>query len=99
MLKRIAAGLIMAAALAVAGSPAAQAGCLSDSQTRQAIASGQAVSPQGAVGVAVAAAGGGQALAVRLCDGGGGRMVWIVQVLNGGDQKRVTVDAQSGAVH
>jgi hypothetical protein len=99
MLKRIVAGLLVAAALTLAGSPAAQAaGCLSDGQTRQAVANGQALSLNTFLGAILAAVGGGQPAGARLCDGGG-RLVWMVQVLTGGGQQQtVYCDALSGAI-
>lgn len=98
MLKRTVAGLFMAAALAVAGSPDAYAGgCLSDSQARQAFAAHQAMPLAAFLGAIAQATGGGSAAGARLCDGGGG-LVWIVVVLTGGGQKTITVDALSGAI-
>ena len=98
MLKRIVAGLVLAAALAAAGPAAHAAGCLSDTQARQAVASGQARSLASFLGGIAVATGGGQAAGARLCDGGG-HLVWIVVVLTGSGQKTVTVDALSGAMH
>ena len=99
MSSRIVAGLLVAAALAVAGSPVAHAGgCLSDSQARQAVASGQALSLASFLGALAVKTGGGQPAGARLCDGGG-RLVWIVVVLTGGGQQTVTIDALTGAIY
>jgi hypothetical protein len=98
MLRRIVAGLIVAAVLTAAGGPAAEAaGCLNDGQARQAVASGQALSLSAFLGAIAAATGGGQPAGARLCDGGG-RLVWIVVVLTGGGQQTITIDAISGAM-
>ncbi len=98
MLKRFVAGLVLAAALAVAGGTSADAGgCLSDAQARQAVASGQARSLASFLGAIAAATGGGRAAGARLCDGGG-HLVWVVVVLTGSGQRTITVDAMSGAI-
>lgn len=96
MLRRSAAGLIMAVAILAAGSPAQAGGCLSDAQARQAVANGEARSLSTFYGAIVATTGGRPAGA-RLCDGGG-HYVWIVVVLTHNGQKTVTVDALSGAI-
>ncbi len=96
MLKRIVAGLVVAAALVAAGSPAAAA-CLSDAQMRQAFASGQARPLAGFIAAIIAAVGGGNAAGAQLCQVGG-RLVWRVVWLSGGGQRTITIDAVSGAI-
>jgi uncharacterized membrane protein YkoI len=99
MLKRIVAGLIVAAMVVAAGSPAAYAqGCLSDAQARQAFASGQARPLAAFMAAIIAAVGGGNAAGAQLCQVGG-RLVWRVVWLSGSGQRTITVDAVSGAIH
>ncbi len=99
MLKRIVAGLVIAAGLMAAGNPAAHAaGCLSDAQARQAFASGQARPLAAFMAAIIAAVGGGNAAGAELCQVGG-RLVWRVVWLSGGGQRTITVDAVSGAIH
>ena len=74
------------------GAPAmAQGGCLSQSEQRQAVRSGQAVRP-GQIGQKL----GGKVLRLSLCERGGG-LAWHVTVLQG-DGRVVdrVVDARSG---
>ncbi|AEV36982.1 hypothetical protein PSE_2474 [Pseudovibrio sp. FO-BEG1] len=81
----------MALALATAvftWSAPAQAACLSSSQTRQAVASGQA-RPLGSLRV------NGQILSAKLCERGGG-LVYVLSVLNNGNVSQVTLDARTG---
>ena len=100
MLKRIVAVLVLAVALTAAGSPAARAGaCLNDSQARQAVATGQALSLSTFYNAIDAKTGGGRPAVAQLCDAGG-HFVWVVQVLTAsGQQRRITVDALSGAIY
>ena len=99
MLKRIVAGLVIAVALMVAGSPAASAaGCLSDAQARQAFASGQARPLAGFIAAIAATVGGGNPANAQLCQVGG-RLVWRVVWLSGGGQRTIIIDAVSGAIH
>ncbi len=83
--------LVMAMALAVTvftWSAPAQAACLSSSQTRQAVANGQA-RPLGSLSV------NGQILSAKLCEQGGG-LVYVLSVLNNGNVSQVTLDARTG---
>ncbi|MCX5512109.1 hypothetical protein C3941_08565 [Kaistia algarum] len=79
--------------LASMSQPAFADGCLSQSEARQAVQSGQAVSlSQLRSGIP------GEVLSAQLCRSGGG-LVYVVSVLaDGGAVKRLRVDAQSGAV-
>jgi uncharacterized membrane protein YkoI len=100
-MSRILAALLVAASLCggVALTPstaAAQAGCLSDAQTRTAIGAGQA-RPLASLIAAVQARYGGQVVSSRLCQNGA-RLTYFVSVLVGGMVREVSVDAQSGAV-
>ncbi|WP_208985787.1 hypothetical protein [Pseudovibrio sp. Ad26] len=82
---------LMALALAATvftWSAPAQAACLSSSQTRQAVASGQA-RPLGSLRV------NGQILSAKLCQQGG-RLVYVLSVLNNGNVSQVTLDARTG---
>ena len=85
-----AAGAALALFLAV---PAAANGCLSQGEARQAVQSGQAVSLSRLRGNIP-----GEVLSAQLCRAGGG-LVYVVSVLGeGGQVRRLTVDAVSGAV-
>jgi hypothetical protein len=67
--------------------------CLSQGDARQAVASGEAVSLSQIRGGIP-----GEVVSAQLCRSGGG-LVYIVSVLgNGGEVKRLKVDARSGAV-
>ena len=98
MLKRIVAGLVLAAALAAASPAANAAGCLSEAQARQAFASGQARPLAGFIAAIAAAIGGGNPADAQLCQVGG-RLVWKVVWLSGGGQRTILIDAVSGAIH
>lgn len=65
----------------------AQAGCLSQSQAREAVASGKAA-PLGSV----AGRAGGEIVKAQLCQQGGG-YVYVLSVLKGGKVTKVTVNA------
>jgi uncharacterized membrane protein YkoI len=80
--------------LVLSGTGAMAQGCLSQGEARQAVASGEAVSlSQIRAGIP------GEVLAAQLCRGGGG-LVYVVNVLGeGGQVKRLQVDARSGAVY
>jgi uncharacterized membrane protein YkoI len=97
---RIVLSLILAATLwlTLAATPAAAqaGGCLSDAQTRQAIASGQARPLSGFISQIQARFGGQVAGGARLCNVGG-RLAYFVTILAGGQVREVRVDALSGA--
>jgi uncharacterized membrane protein YkoI len=98
MLKRIVAGLVLAAALAAASPAAHAAGCLSDAQARQAFTSGQARPLAAFIAAIAATVGGGNPANAQLCQIGG-RLVWRVVWLSGGGQRTIFIDAVSGAIH
>lgn len=79
--------------LLLSGLPSLADGCLSQGEARQAVQSGQAVTfSQLRGGIP------GEVLSAQLCNSGG-RLVYLVNVLvDGGQVKRLRVDAQSGAV-
>ena len=80
--------LLLATAL-----PAGADGCLSQGEARQAVQSGQAVSLSRLRGGIP-----GEVLSAQLCRSGGA-LVYVVSVLgDGGQVRRLTVDAMSGAV-
>lgn len=68
-------------------------GCLSQAEARQAVQNGEAMSLSQIHGSLP-----GEVISAQLCRGGGG-LVYIVNVLGeGGQVKRLQVDAQSGAI-
>lgn len=78
-----------------AGTAGAQ--CLGPGETRDAVASGQAV-PLAQVTGAIRARGLGEVIGAKLCRAGG-RLVYEVTVLAGnGNARRISVDAASGAI-
>lgn len=79
--------------LALSGGPALAEGCLSQGEARTAVRNGQAASlSQLRAGIP------GEVLSAQLCQSGGG-LVYLVSVLvDGGQVKRLRVDATSGAV-
>jgi hypothetical protein len=79
--------------LVLPGLPAHAQGCLSQGEARQAVQSGQALSlSQLRGGIS------GEVLSAQLCRVGGA-LVYVVSVLgDGGQVKRLQVDARSGAV-
>ena len=93
MTKRCIKAAAIAVCLVLSGLPAQAQGCLSQGEARQAVQSGQAVSlSRLRAGIP------GEVLSAQLCRAGGG-LVYIVSVLgDGGQVKRMQVDAQSGAV-
>lgn len=79
--------------LALSGAPAFANGCLSQSEARQAVQSGQAVSlSQLRAGIP------GEVLSAQLCQSGGGLVYMVSVLVDGGQVKRLRVDATSGAV-
>jgi len=93
MSKPFAKVLFFVLCLAASAAPAWAEGCLSQGEARQAVQSGEAVSlSQLRAGIP------GEVLSAQLCRSGGG-LVYVVSVLGeGGEVKRLQVDARSGAV-
>lgn len=84
--------LILVIGLLLPGTALAQ-GCLSQSEARQAVQSGEAISLSQVRGSLP-----GDVVSAQLCRGGGG-LVYVVNVLGeGGKVQRITIDARSGAV-
>lgn len=84
--------LIFVIGLLLPGTALAQ-GCLSQSEARQAVQSGEAISLSQVRGSLP-----GDVVSAQLCRGGGG-LVYVVNVLGeGGKVQRITIDARSGAV-
>jgi hypothetical protein len=74
----------------------AGARCLSDRETRRAVARGDVLAPGDMMGVA--RSWGGDLISARLCEGSGG-LVYRVAVINAdGRVARLVVDAQSGQI-
>jgi len=104
MTRRILYALSLGVALSLSGpagngaAPAAAQTCLSQNQVLSAVQSGQAVSLANFLGAISAATGGGQVLASpMLCDFGG-QLVYVVNVLSGGQVTRLNVNALTGAI-
>jgi len=104
MIRKILSTLSLAVALSLSGpaghgaAPAAAQSCLSQSQVLAAVQSGQAVSLANFLGAISAATGGGQVLSSpMLCDFGG-QLMYVVNVLSGGQVTRLHVNAQTGAI-
>lgn len=84
---------MFAGSTAVGVVPAAAANCLSGAERRQAVQTGQAMKP-GKIRRAVQ----GELIDLKLC-WRGGRLVYVATVLAGGGAvRRLTVDANSGAL-
>jgi uncharacterized membrane protein YkoI len=84
--------LLVVIGLLLPGTALAQ-GCLSQSEARQAVQSGEAISLSQVRGSLP-----GDVVSAQLCRGGGG-LVYVVNVLGeGGKVQRITIDARSGAV-
>lgn len=80
-------------ALAALNAPAAAQGCLGPSESRAAVARGEAVPLSRVAGNLD-----GQILDAELCQGGGG-LVWRVRMLDRDSVRRtVVIDAQSGTM-
>lgn len=86
------AALALATVLALLAPAAAQAQCLSQSQARQAVQAGEA-RPLGSI----AGSAGGEIVRAELCRQGG-RLVYVLSVLDGGRVKERVIDARSGQV-
>ncbi|QGZ36814.1 PepSY domain-containing protein [Stappia indica] len=86
------AALALATVLALLAPAAAQAQCLSQSQARQAVQTGEA-RPLGSI----AGSAGGEIVRAELCRQGG-RLVYVLSVLDGGRVKERVIDARSGQV-
>jgi hypothetical protein len=104
MVRRILPAVILASALIALAFPGVGTaapygeGCLSAGDARAAVQSGQIVALSQILGAIRAAAGGEVLPSPQLCNMGG-RLVYLVNVLSrGGAVKRLTVDAQSGAI-
>jgi hypothetical protein len=101
MTRRILSAFLFATALALgtaAGPGAASAGCLSQAEVLAAVQNSQALKLSSFLGQIRAAVPGGEIQGIpALCDYGG-RLVYQVNVLSGGQVTRVTVDAQTGAI-
>ncbi len=84
--------LLVVIGLFLPGTALAQ-GCLSQSEARQAVQNGEAISLSQVRGSLP-----GDVVSAQLCRGGGG-LVYVVNVLGaGGKVQRITIDAQSCAV-
>ncbi len=92
------AGMLLAAGPSGLATTAHAAGCLSASEARAAVQSGQAV-PLSRMLKAIRQTAGGEVLpSPQLCDAGG-RLVYYVSVLaRNGKVTRLTVDAASGSI-
>jgi uncharacterized membrane protein YkoI len=90
------AALLLVGPAVIAPSPASAQACLSQSDVRAAVQSGRAIPLSGLLGQ-IRATVGGEVLSSSLCDYGG-RLMYLVNVLSGGQVTRLTVDAQSGAI-
>lgn len=86
------AAVVLATVLALLAPAAAQAQCLSQSQARQAVQTGEA-RPLGSI----AGSAGGEIVRAELCRQGG-RLVYVLSVLDGGRVKERVIDARSGQV-
>lgn len=86
-------------ALTAPADSAFAAGCLSAGEARAAVQQGQA-RPLSSMLKSIRAQAGGEVLpSPQLCDLGGGRLVYYVNVLaKSGEVKRLTVDASSGSI-
>ena len=73
------------------------AGCLSSSEARAAVQSGQALPLSQMLGRIRSAAGGEIVPPPQLCNQSG-HLVYIVNVLSGGKVTKLTVDAKSGSI-
>ncbi len=103
MIRRTLSALALVAALNVAGpvgigaGPAAAQACLSQGDARAAVESGRAIPLSSVLGQIRATVGGEILSSPALCDFGG-RLVYLVNVLSGGQVTRLSVDAQTGAI-
>ena len=82
----------LAVALAFSATTGAEAACLSQSEARAAVSSGEA-RPLGSIAGAVS----GEIVRADLCREGG-RLVYVLSVLTGGRVANMVVDARSGRV-
>jgi hypothetical protein len=78
--------------------PAAAQSCLSQGEVQAAVQSGQAVSLANFLGTIKAATGGGEVLSSPMLCNVGGQLVYVVNVLSGGQVTRLHVNAQTGAI-
>jgi uncharacterized membrane protein YkoI len=92
----LATAVLLAGPEVIGASPASAQACLSQSDVRAAVDSGRAI-PLSSVLGQIRATVGGEVLSSSLCDYGG-QLVYLVNVLSGGQVTRLTVDAQSGAI-
>ena len=100
MIGKTLSALLLAAALgfgAAAPVPALADGCLSQSEVRAAVQSGQAIPLSSVIGQIRATVSGEILSSPMLCDYGG-RLVYLVNVLAGGQVTRLQVDAQTGSI-
>ncbi len=96
-MKRLAAAFLLALAVAAGSSPAAAQGCYSAGQIRAAVQAGQVVSLSSVIGQVKAMTGGEVLSSPQLCNIGG-RLVYILNVLIGGQVRHVQVDGASGSI-
>lgn len=102
MIRKTLSALSLAAALSLGGpagigaGPVAAQACLSQGDARAAVESGRAISLSSLLSQ-IRATVGGEVLSSTLCDYGG-RLIYMVNVLSGGQVTRLTVDAQTGAI-
>jgi Peptidase propeptide and YPEB domain len=102
MIKTTLLTLMLGMTLLIAGASgpeggARAAGCLTSNEARAAVQSGQAVSLSQILGRIRSAAGGEIVPPPQLCNQGG-QLVYIVNVLSGGQVTKLTVDAKTGNI-
>src|SRR5262245_43521492 len=85
-------------AAAAAGDPHGAQACLSQDETREAVAKRSVVSPVSAIRSARAATGGAEIIRARLCRHEGGLVYQIATLRKDGKVQRVTIDGASGKV-
>ena len=93
----LAAALVTGGPAAVGTSPAAAQGCLSQGEVRVAVQNGQAIPLSSVLGQIRATVNGEILSSPMLCDLNG-RLIYLVNVLSGGQVTRLQVDAQTGAI-
>ena len=89
--------LVLGGTAGVGVTPAAANQCYSSGQTRQMVQSGQAISLSNVLG-SINAIGEIVSSDALLCDVGG-RLVYLIDVINNGNVIHVQVDARSGALN
>ena len=103
MIRNAVSALALAAALSLGGpvglgtAPAQAQACLSQSDTRAAVESGQVIALSSVLGQIRDSVGGDILSSPSLCNLGG-RLVYLVNVLVDGQVMRLQIDAQTGAI-